>query len=187
MKKNEPPLEDTNYVSFRLSPVKNLLMLSGALIFVAASVFIWFRADSGTLSHPAPAKAAALAGMIFFGALIPVIIRKLFDKKPGLVLDESGIVNNTTALGLQHIPWQDITGIESAQVRSTKFLLIYVVSPEKFIRNARGIRKWLLLANLKTYGTPVSITANALSCKFAEVVESIRLMHEKYGGHPQND
>ncbi len=66
------------------------------------------------------------------------------------------------------------------QVVSTKFLLIYVVDPEKYIEKAGGGAKAKLMrSNMEMYGTPLSITSNALKYNFDALEQLIKTEFER--------
>ena len=53
---------------------------------------------------------------------------------------------------------------------STKFLLIDVLSKEKYIEKAKnGMKAKLMRTKMKMYGTPLSITSNTLKYSFVEL------------------
>ena len=58
---------------------------------------------------------------------------------------------------------------------STKFLLIDIVNPEKYIGKAKNrIQAKLMKVNLNMYETPLSITSNTLKYDFGELEELIK-------------
>ena len=58
---------------------------------------------------------------------------------------------------------------------STKFLLINVTDPEKYIGKAKsGMKAKLMRSNMKMYGTPLSITSNTLKYDFGELEQLIQ-------------
>jgi hypothetical protein len=56
---------------------------------------------------------------------------------------------------------------------STQFLLIKVSNPEDYIQKANQMKKLLLKQNLKTYGTPITITSVGLQCSFEDLEQMI--------------
>ncbi len=64
---------------------------------------------------------------------------------------------------------------------STKFLLIEVKNPEKYIKNAKGgMKARFMKTNMKMYGTPLSITSSTLKYGFNELEKLIQTEFEKY-------
>lgn len=68
------------------------------------------------------------------------------------------------------IEWKDINRIEKKQVMSTKFLILHTNNPEKYIRRAKNfISRRAVEMNVKTYGSPLSITSNSLKINFEDL------------------
>jgi len=164
-----------NKIEIPLGKTKLLLGIGGSLLFIVAGYFLFTTlAYKQTILNPSFVKAAGVAGILFFGATGIYGIRKLFDKSIGLIIDENGIFDNTNASSIGLIKWSDITGIEVKQVQSTRFLLVYAINPEDYMNKAKGIKRKLMVANNKFYGTPLSITSNTLKCSFDELENLIR-------------
>jgi len=69
--------------------------------------------------------------------------------------------------------------IKTEQVMSTKFLLIEVKNPEKYIGKAKSrMKARLMKTNMKMYGTPLSITSNTLKYDFNELEKLIQTEFE---------
>jgi hypothetical protein len=111
--------------------------------------------------------------MIFFGVAGIYIFYKLFDTKPGLIIDNEGIHDNSSAAAGHLISWDRIKGVRVEQVMSTKFILIDIEDPEQFMSEVSGVKKRLMWSTYKMYGTPISIASTALICSFDELFEII--------------
>ncbi|MGJ1285084.1 STM3941 family protein [Sphingobacterium spiritivorum] len=120
-------------------------------------------------------RIIGFSAIVFFGGACFFIGRKLFDNKPGLIIDENGITDNTNATSVGLIEWTDITGIEIAQVMSNKFLIIHISTPEKYLSRAKNMfAKKSMQMNNKTYGSPISIISQSLKIDFKELENLIR-------------
>lgn len=107
---------------------------------------------------PETVRIMGVLGIVLFGAAGVFGIKKLFDKKVGLIIDENGITDNSSALSIGLIEWKDINGIELTQVNSIKFLRIGFKNPEKYISKAKnGIKAKLMKINMNMYGSPIYI------------------------------
>ena len=121
-----------------------------------------------------------IAGVLFFGVTTIYGIKKLFDKKIGLILDSKGITDNSNTSSIGLIEWNDILGIRTKQVMSTKFLLIDTVNPEKYIGKAKNdIQSRLMKANMSMYETPLSITPNTLNYSFEKLEKLIQTEYKR--------
>lgn len=130
---------------------------------------------SSRYRNPELIRIVSVISILFFGMGTIFIARKLFDNSPGLTIDQNGITNNTNATNLGLIEWGDITGIGTIQLKSTKFLILYVKKPEKYIdRTKNVIMKQAMIANNKIYGSPITITANSLRIDFNNLERLIK-------------
>ena len=156
---------------------KTLLAFIGSLLFViigykmAVSPEKFISIISENLQI---IRISGIASIAFFGLCLIFIFRKLFDKKPGLIIDENGIFNNSNVTNMGLVDWHDITKIEKKQIMSTKFLILLVNNPEKYINRTKNIiSKQAMNMNYKTYGSPISITSNSLKINFEDLEKLI--------------
>lgn len=161
-------------IEIPLSKSKIILMLTGALTFVA--IGLWFviappSIENSYWGNPAKIAIAGYASIIFFGLCAFVLIRKLPDTKPGLLIDGTGLTDNSGGLSAGHILWTDIENISVLQIHKQKLLMLEVKNPQDYIDRQNSLlkRKGMEL-NYKMYGTPLSITANGLKIPFQELL-----------------
>ena len=70
---------------------------------------------------------------------------------------------------------EDITDIEVKRVVSTKFILVNVVNPEKYIERAKSkMKAKLIKSNMKLCGTPIAITSNTLKYDFKNLEQLLQ-------------
>ncbi len=175
----------TDKIEVPLSQNKMLLAIGGSILFVLLGVWLFVSADSfqensvRLLRNPIIVKGAGVLAILCFGVMAGMGIKKLFDKKIGLSIDAHGITDNSNTSSVGFIEWDDITRIETQQVMSTKFLLIHVRNPEKYIEKASGMKAKLMRSNMQMYGTPISITSNTLKCSFDELEKLIGTAFEQ--------
>lgn len=145
----------------------------GAVAFVVAGVF--FATEPARFISPIfrseeIIRIAGVAAVLFFGLGAVYILRKLFDKKVGLTIDEEGITDNSSAVSVGLIGWQEITGVETLEIVSNKIMLLHTNNPEKYMARATNMfSRKAMQTNYKMYGTPFSITANSLQIKYKEL------------------
>ena len=167
-------------VEIPLSKGKLVRGFAGSLLFVAASVWILTTdPDSGRrlLSNPVIKYGIAVAGIVFFGYLAVMYLLKLRDKKPGLVIDENGIIDNSGGLAAGFIPWTDIEKFSIGKVMKQQFLVVAVQNPQYYIDNQKSIlKKKGMLYNLNNFGSPIAISTNTLNCKLPEL---LKLLEER--------
>lgn len=166
-----------------LSKAKTFLSLLGALLFVVLGFFFMIAPETfATTARPSTLliQIIGFASILFFGLCLVFIAKSLFDTKPGLILDEYGITDNSSASSIGLIEWKDIEGIETIQIASTKLLIIYTNQPEKYIQRAKsGLIRTVMQTNYKSYGSPISISSTALNIKFRDLEALINKEFEK--------
>ncbi len=81
-------------------------------------------------------KILGAVTIFFFGAAGIFGSTKLLSIQVGLVIDSSGITDHSNASSAGLIEWSDIIEITTKQVMSTKFILIQISDPEKYIGKA---------------------------------------------------
>lgn len=129
-------------IEIPLSKNKLLLGIGGSLLFVVLGLWLFtIVAELQIQFSPLFVKGVGLAAIVFFGTTGIYGIRKIFDRKIALTLDENGITDNTNASSAGLIKWDDIIEIRTEQIASTKFLLIYTNKPEQYLEQASGLKK----------------------------------------------
>lgn len=170
-------------IEIKLSKGKTLLTFLGAVAFVILGIWMINEADNQHRYPPMALVTAGYISIIFFGTAVLFIFYKLLDVKPGLIIDDAGIYDNSNASSAHLIKWNRIKGIKIEHVMSTKFILIDIHDPKDFIQNFRGLKKKLMTGNYKMYGTPISIISNSLKCNtdylFKVISERMILEHKK--------
>ena len=170
-------------IEIKLSKNKIALLTIGSLIFVIIGILFLLNPESFTSFRYRNEDFIRIAGIlstIFFGATGIYGCFKFFDKKVGLTLNDEGIIDNTNASSIGNINWDEISEIKMEQVMSTKFLLVYIKNPNKFIESSSGFKKKIMIANNKMYGTPISITSNTLKCNFDELEKIVLEFYNFY-------
>ncbi len=170
-KKNKMTKEEQ--IEIPLSKPKIILTFLGSLLFVGLG--IWFLTCPPQRNHwlfgdPTLIFIAGISSVIFFGLAAVTIFRKFSDKKPGLTINKQGIIDNSSGVSGGLIPWADIQEIKISKVMSQKFLMLIVRNPEDYLKKVTNpLKRNAMKMNYKTYGTPISITSNALQTNFDDL------------------
>ena len=171
----------TGQIEIPLSKKKMILTLIGAIVFVGLG--LWFLISPPKTNHwlfgnPTFIFIAGLASVLFFGLIAIVIAKKIPDNKAGLIINDEGIFDNSSGVSAGLVLWSDIKEIKVAQVMSQKFLMFIVNNPQDYIdRQTNALKKKGMQMNLKSYGSPISISANALTTNFDKLYE---LLQQKF-------
>lgn len=161
-------------IEIPLSKSKLVLMLSGALAFVA--IGLWFAIapptiDNSYWGNPVKMAIVGYASIIFFGLCAFYLIRKLPDSKPGLIVDHEGLTDNSSGLSAGRVLWADIVNLSVIQIHKQKLIMLHVKNPQEYIdRQTSLFKRKSMELNYKMYGTPLSITANGLQTSFEDLL-----------------
>lgn len=139
--------------------------------------------DGGMLMIKGSGRITALIipGILFIISCYYAIAYFFQYRKPGLVIDSTGITDqsNYNALGL--IPWSDIKGIEKRTLLRHDFLLIRLSDPEKYISRVKNpFRRKSLITSNRLLGTPLALSVRELSCSFSSLENSVKQAYEVY-------
>jgi hypothetical protein len=168
-------------VEIPLSKSKIIMAFIGASAFVA--IGLWFviappEIKNSYWGHPTRIAILGYASLIFFGLCAVFFGRKLPDTKPGLIIDHTGIFDNSGALSAGQILWEDIENISVLGMHKQKLLMLGVKNPREYIdRQNNLLKRKAMELNYRMYGTPISITANGLQMPFQEL---FTLISEKF-------
>jgi hypothetical protein len=163
-----------------LSKGKLALLLLGSIAFVAGSIWIWSIADSQTRYNPLYMKGVAIAGVSFFGLCGIYGCIKVFDGRPGLIVDDQGIVDNSSAVSAGRVPWEEIIGLRISEIAGQRILVIEVTDPQKYIERCGVFLRMLNAANTKMMGSPINISSNSLKVNFDDLVRRLTEAFERH-------
>lgn len=177
-------MEIDNQLDIPFSKTKIIVSFLSSLVFIGLG--LWFlilppKNDHALLGNPIFIYALGSSAILFFGYIALLLLRKLADKKPGLSLNKLGIVDHSSAVAMGTILWEDIEMIKIAQTFNQKFLICIVKNPEVYLnKTSKSLWRKTLKMNHKTYGSPITISSNALQIKFNDLFELLILKKKEY-------
>jgi len=184
-------MDSADETVIELSRAKMGLLLLAALAFVAAGAWL-LTLDAEAIragrsfrlffNEPTFAYGLGLLSILFFGICGVVAVRKLFDKRPGLVLNSSGVFDNASGASAGLILWPEVVGYEVLEIQKQRMLIVQVSDPQKYLDRGGALRRALNRANYRMAGGPVSIPSNALKIDFSDLVALFDQYWRKYGG-----
>jgi len=145
---------------------KTVFGLVLCVAFVACSWWLWTKEPEGNAFRDLEAKVVAPPGMVVFGFFGAYLIVRLFDTRPALILNESGIHDRSGLMGHLHVAWEQVNDVDEARMKRVRLLLVRLKDPDAWVARYSGWKRWALEWNLKQYGTPFVISANALRMDF---------------------
>ncbi len=165
-----------------LSKGKVVLLLLSAVAFIAVSIWIWSIADDQTRYNPLYMKAVAVAGVSFSGLCAIYGCFKVFDTRPGLIIDEQGIVDNSSAVAAGRIFWNEVLALNVSEIAGQRFITIVIADPQKLVGRGNFFGRMLNTASTKMTGSPINISSISLGLKFDELVQALTMAFEKHKG-----
>jgi hypothetical protein len=163
----------------RRDPVKHASLAFMAVCLLVAAILavtsplpyaqdeLWMRASLGILGIP-----AALA-------LLYINVRKLTSKKYAVRIDESGILDESSAMSPGFVPWGDIADVYLLRLKSGDFLCIQPKDVEAWVAGLPKSSQRLANANTDMGYAPMRVQIEELSkahtCE--EAVSVIKGLH----------
>lgn len=167
-------------IPFRKS--RNITIYLASLLMLIASLFLLFMPP--TTTHP------ILGSKVFFGLISLLFLLfswKLFSTAwkrnhktvPAMQITGIGIEDFSSPFNKGFISWEDISGFEIKEVVNSKFIVVYLKSPEDYLNlQKKGWRKKQLQDRYINYGSPYCITTSTMRTNtkaLFEILEKYRM------------
>nr|WP_120233474.1 STM3941 family protein [Chryseobacterium sp. AG363] len=113
-----------NTIEIKSSKTKLVLLVSGSLIFIILGVFLAVNPHkfaSFIFRSVTFIRMVGIVAILFFGLCLIILIKSLLTKKFNLIINEKGIIDNSSYVSVGLIFWNDINSIKRIDVVSTKF------------------------------------------------------------------
>lgn len=169
-----------NSIEIPFSKWKLLLAVAASALFVVLGVFLLFiwseEADS---TNPMAKKIIGGILIVFFGAISAVGFVKMLSKKCALLINDEGILDNTTASSFGLIKWENITGFKIEEMMSRKYLVIQVNNGEEMIEKSKGMLRKTMKMNFSMYLTPYAIPSTVVNYKLIDLVDILEKQLEE--------
>ena len=169
-----------------LSKGKIILLILGSLVFVAGGAWMLSMGPEDMkdmiplFRNVLLVHIVGILSIVFFGMAAVLGLKKLFDKKPGLVFNSAGIMDNSSGISAGFIPWSDILGAKTYEVVNQKMLVILLRNPEVYIERGNPLMRFLNKRNSSMCGSPITINSKALKMNFAELLSTFQRYYQAY-------
>jgi hypothetical protein len=179
-------------IEIRLSKRKLTLMLIGSAVFVVLGVSCATSPEKyRTIMFPNASLIflTGIASIIFFGICAIAFIIKIADKRPGLIISDKGIFDNSSGVSGGFIPWSDIVEIGETEIkystltrtRSKTLINIIVKNPQDYIDKQKSyFKRRLMQINYDSYNSVIGITSNGLQYNYAALKNLLKTKFEEY-------
>lgn len=171
--------------TFQLSKNKIILFLLGAITFVILGLYLFLNAEEVSnntfLRTPFQIRFWSILSIAFFGLGTIYFLIIVFDKKPGLILDSKGIIDNSSAVSIGFVEWKDIQKIQIINLMGQEMIAIHLKNEDQYLLKVKNpLKRWLLRTNSQSFGGILNISANALKVNKTELFNSIQKYFQKY-------
>ena len=153
-----------------------IILLVSSLVFFA--IGIWFVSNpgyfkNGMVGNPDIVSGIGMLTIVVFGLSAFAVGKKMIDQQPGIIIDKTGITDNSSGISAGHIKWRDIKEIKIVKLVNKKFVNIVLMQPVNKNTDPKKKAK-------KNDDVVVSISNNTLQCTFEELESTLKTAFEKY-------
>jgi len=161
------------------------------LLFIVSAIFVagglWFIINPSAFEHSGmtfrPDWETETIGYItvaFFGVCFIVSIFMFFSNKPGLIINDDGIIISSRSSD-NIIKWNIIEKFDIKYISRTRLIQVYIKNPEEYISHEQNwFKKRLLELNYKSSGSLMGISTNAMKCNFDELYQFLTNRLKEY-------
>jgi hypothetical protein len=164
---------DAQQIVIPISKTKMIFLLLICFGFAYAGIYM--------ITHSADiiGKVIGYACLIFFGGGSLMGLYRLFQNKPGIILNNDDIVYDTNSQE-GFISWNDIDNISISSVKSTKLIMIHPKDVNAFIdKQSSKIKQELMRFNQNNYNAPISLTSSSFQISSDELYSLLNYRLEK--------
>ena len=99
----------------------------GSVVFVL--IGLWLLISPPEISNPILGNKtvifiSGIAALLFFGTTAAISLKKIMQRIPGLIISKEGIYDNSSAITIGLIKWEDLVDIGVVEVQKQKLLMI---------------------------------------------------------------
>ena len=152
-----------------LSRARLKAMAPACAIALASGIGLCAHARDDAVVTPALDQAVGLLAILFGAACGLYLLRKLVDRRPGLVLTPLGLTDNSSGVATGFVPWEDIAGVEARELMGQRMLVFHLVDIEKYLRRHGVPMRLIARANVALCGSPLVIAPHVLAIEFDEL------------------
>jgi len=157
------------------SRIMTFLLILGAIGFVIGGV--WILKDSDTDLFE---KIIGGISILFFGAAIPLGIRKLITNEDAVEFNNYNLIIEPNSNKRIVIPWNKILGFDEIRIKGAKIITIKVSNPQEWINGEpNSIKRKLMQFNNRNYKTPFNITSSGLNISHKKLFELLIDYHKE--------
>ena len=101
-------------------------------------------------------------------------IKKIIDKRPGLVLDSRGILDTVNLSEIGIVSWSNITEANLVKYQYSQFVVIHIKNNDSILTRLSGFKRNMAKNNIEKFGTPFIINVSNLKFDKFELLKIIQ-------------
>ena len=152
------------------SRAKGLASVLGCAVFVWASLAIIAEGSALTL-------IVGAVGVLTFGWFGIAWVVLLLRTGPGLVVDDRGFDDNSSAVAVGRVLWADVIMVSERSFGWTSFVVVKVREPTVYLARLGRLARLAGAVNRRLVGSPVTVGSVGLKTSFANLS---MLLHEGF-------
>jgi hypothetical protein len=144
-----------------------------SLIFVVVSGFLLFIGFTESGRDSMKFIIIGALGLIFFGLCMVYWVISMVKRKPAIIINHEGIIDQSTYIKAGLVKWDEIADIDFVSFSGQTYLGIYTLDPELIIDRSSSFKKMLNQMNKGLLDTQVNIPVKILDCSMDDLTNEI--------------
>lgn len=166
------------------SKKKSLVLLLGAIVFVALGFWLVIEAENFTgwrARNPMLTRGIGVASILFFGLGAFIALKRVIKSEIALIIAPEGLNVNPKKSLTDYIKWSEISGFDEISIQSTRIIIIGVKDSDYWLeKETNGFKRKLMQFNIKNYNSPFNISATGLTITSDELIATMIEYYEHY-------
>jgi len=150
-----------------------MVSVLGCALFIVASLAVIAQGSAVTL-------LVGTVGIVTFAGFGIAWIVLLLRAGPGLVVDDTGFDDRSSATAVGRVQWADVTSVSQQSMFSASFVVVDVRDPDAYLARLGPVARLAAAANRRLTGSPVTVTSVGLKINFAKLSTLLRESFEQY-------
>lgn len=153
---------DNIQIPFSKKKIIIYILLAG--IFILISSFILINKNITVYE-----KYVFILCLVMCSVIELALISRLFDKRPGLIINRKGIIDNSTFTSLGFINWKSIKAIYYSKSFNQKVIHIELINTEEILKNQIIFIQLLARLNKQKFKTGIDLSSKLLNCSLSDL------------------
>jgi hypothetical protein len=148
------------------------VLIGALLIIVGFKIDIGIDFSTKRYEHLS-VGVIGIISCLFFGLGGIYIIKRIFVRKPSVIISKDGFTDNASAISVGFLKWSEIKGFQIYDYMGQKFLGIEPIDIEGTLKKVSKVKRILLKMN-KSLGTAIiNIPQNTISMPLEEICDKM--------------